>query len=285
MNRWIHRIRLIAQVLAGRADPDWAAVPALQKPPRLATDHGAVLVFGVSLLLAASADFVAFKQVVELEVTGFSNADSMILVTGLTAIALTLAHRTGAAMRDRVDGVGAGRGLIATCAGLCWTAYGGTAYYIRLQPGGSLAASGPLDTHRSASTYTSSLPTAVLFLVLYAGTGIIAMATTFIEHDAARSDYRRARRHLIKVQARSLFNAAQFVLADLEHRRLVEDQQRDTRFFDPRRQAIDAHAGELGQLVRQLIAARQQDPAATDGLFPPRADLCPPPGGSPPGGH
>jgi hypothetical protein len=258
---------------------DAAPTTTFHKPPRLAADRTALSLFLITLAIAATADYIAFRQVLELVMkTTLTDREADILVAGVTAIALALAHRTGSALRDRSDGTGTGRTGIAAFAALCWAGLGAMAFYIRwIQP---QTASGPSVFTLKAGTLPAAAgtsvgtqhPAALLFLMLYLGTGALAIATAYLEHDAARSDYRRARKHLIRVLWRSQQNTAHYALAAGAYDRAVDRKERDRKRYDAILDAFRAHADELKQFVRQSIAARLQDPSATDGLFQPQ---CP----------
>jgi hypothetical protein len=270
----LHKLRTAGAVLLGREEV--TPTTSFYKPPRLAADRDALMLSLITLAIAATADYIAFRQVIELAIKTLTDVESNLLVAGVTAIALALAHRTGTALRDRSDKAGNGRGVIALCAGLCWVGMGAMAFYIRwAQPQAAAVRSGfklvPGTSSASTST-TSQHPAALLFLILYLGTGVLAIATAYLEHDAARGDYRRARKHLIRVLWRSQQNTAAHALALGDYERAEDRKERDLKCHDALQNAFRAHADELKQFVRQSIAASLQDPSATDGLFPPR---CP----------
>lgn len=274
------RLRIAGGALRGRHDA--AVATAFHKPPRLASDRAAVSVFVFVLVLGATADYIAFLQAIQLVMKGtLTDKPSKVLVAGVTGVALALAHRVGTSWRDRSDGVGTGRGMIAVCALACWMSLGVATFLIRMnQPTTSTSstaanapvkAAGPFKAaaDTASSGHASLWTTAMLFAVLYVGSGVLAIITAYHAHDAARTDYRRARSRLIKAQWRSHRNRSAHALAVGALERAVARKEHDRVRFEAQGRALEAFAEQLEQFVRQCIAARLQDPAATDGLFPP----------------
>ena len=265
------RLRLAAESLRGRHDT--AAVMTFHKPPRLAVDRRSLMLVVITLILGATADYIAFLQAIAIAIQDLNNWQLPLLVSGITGIALALAHQGGAALRDRSDKVGRGRGVIAACAIVGWAGLGAMAFVIRWhRPVTKSSTEGTLGlgAHGSGSSGGASpLVVALLFLTLYLGTGALTIATTYVEHDAARTDYRRARSRLIKAQWRSHRNNSAHALAVGALDRAIAREEHDRTRYKAQGTMLKAFAAELKELVRQCIAIRLQDPAATDGLFPP----------------
>ncbi|ACU75776.1 hypothetical protein Caci_6945 [Catenulispora acidiphila DSM 44928] len=271
MATFTQRLRLATESLWGRHDT--AAVMTFHKPPRLAVDRRGVTAVVIILLLGAIADYIAFEQAIGTQMRDLGDWQVRSLVSGIIGIALALAHQGGVALRDRSDNIGRGRGVIAACVILCWAGLGVMAFVIRWRKpatasnGGSvLGQAAPAADHSGGA---SPLVVALLFLALYLATGALTIVTAYVEHDAARTDYRRARSRLIKAQWRSHRNNSAHALAVGALDRAIGREEHDKTRYKAQGTALKAFAAELEELVRQCIAVRLQDPAATDGLFPP----------------
>lgn len=160
------------------------------------------------LLAAAGVDLVTFKQVLGSAV----NEDDVILwimVVGFTAVCLALSHNAGSQAKVAVTGhvVGARATAIVSFAG--WLALGASAFVFRLFYAGSDLTGG--TTYQVEGQTTSALAeaaaqerrlSAVLFLALYLGTGIVAGVAGYVRHHPEARQYMRALSRRTKAAAR-----------------------------------------------------------------------------------
>src|SRR6202142_2741693 len=117
--------------------PHWAET-GFRDPSLLGGRPRATYLHLLALVLAAGADIGAFVQVVELVLTTQSGWTIYLVVTGLTAVVLYIAHMTGVMLRDaraKPTGTGLqtwlGRRVAAGISLVVWGALGYLAWWVR----------------------------------------------------------------------------------------------------------------------------------------------------------
>lgn len=262
--------------------PHWAET-GFRDPSLLGGRPRSTYLHLLALALAAGADIGAFVQVVELVLTTQSDWTIYLVVAGLTAVVLYIAHMTGAMLR----GAGAkptGTGNWATrlrtwlgrrvAAGICMVAWGGLgflAWWVRTTVPLSQTSQfsvGAIGTGSATTTqdqYTHQ--SAFLFLGLYIATGIVAALGAYFTHNPYRGRYVAALRGYRKATERAAATANQLGRAEASCQRQLTEL----------RNAADALAGaqaqdlafteKLKQSVRLQIATMAKDPAVTDAIF------------------
>jgi hypothetical protein len=240
------------------------------------------IVYWFALALAAGADVAAFHQVVSLILRDQGDALVWLMVVGLTAIALTLAHFAGRLARD----VTAGRGpatwkQVFACA-IPWVALGLAAFAVRLivadSSGGTTvdgSVVGGADIGKSARQASA----AVLFLVLYVGAGAVAAFGEFLSRNPLRSEYRRALRAHHRALTRLSRSQPPYELAVQVYRHRARSRAREDANWQAAKEQRLAHADELKRYAAVLIAAHLQDPSVTEAMtLPDRRPIAGPNG-------
>lgn len=248
----------------------------------------------IALILAAGADIGAFTQVVELALPDQSNLIIYLVVGGLTAVVLYIAHMIGAMLRDaraRYDpATGSGlrvrswlaiRATIAACA-LIWVAVGLLAYWVRMtvpligtaQVGGAgvgggigSGIGGGTSVASSSAAYTSQ--SAAIFLALYLCTGIVAAVGAYFSHNPYRGRYVTALRAYRKASERAAASTYQFMQAHALYDRQQAELEAAPVILANALAQEEAFAEQLKQSVRLQIASMAKDPAVTDAMFTP----------------
>jgi hypothetical protein len=215
-----------------------------------------------ALLVAATADAAAFSAVVSLIMKQHQWWEIWPIVVGLTVIALMLAHFAGRIARDDAAAHSRVRWPVVLVCGIPWLLLGLAAVWVRIQIApdtGDL-----LDD--SSSVESDKLPNALLFLVLYIASGMVAGIGEFLTRNPLRSSYRnlmktyqKAQRKLAKTQPP--FERAMFVREI--HRASFEED--DEVLLNAKLDRL-AFGEELKQYAQISIAAHLQDPSATDGM-------------------
>jgi hypothetical protein len=262
--------------------PHWAE-PGFRDPTLLGGRPRSTYLHLLALALAAGADIGAFVQVVELVLTTQSGATIYLVVAGLTAVVLYIAHMTGAMLRDArakpagTGGRGArlqtwlGRRVAAAICLLAWGALGFLAWWVRTTV--PLSATGQFSTGTigaGGSTSTQDPHThqaAFLFLGLYIATGIVAAVGAYFTHNPYRGRYVAALRGYRKAAERAAASANQFGRAEASYQRQLTELQNADHVLEGA-QALDlAFTEQLKQSVRLQIASMARDPAVTDAIF------------------
>ncbi|WP_431914837.1 hypothetical protein [Nonomuraea jabiensis] len=240
--------------------------------PTLLAGRGPAAFASVAVLaVAACADVAAFFQIVQLLLPRQEGEKSLLLVGGLTVVAVTLAHRAGVVLRERHAGSRTAKRWQALLCLLIWLLLGLGAAVIRFyvaDPG-----TGPVDIGSQAgpgsepSFAYEQAGMAGFFLVLYLGTGVVAALGGYALHQPVRAAYARASRHHRIRQARMAVSVAQLARVEAERARyagaLVAARQRLTVELKQRL----AFTEELKQMARMHNARAAQNPTTTDGLF------------------
>ncbi|GAB2568278.1 hypothetical protein Aab01nite_43660 [Paractinoplanes abujensis] len=215
-----------------------------------------------ALLMAAAADAAAFSAVVSLIMSDHQLWEVWLIVLGLTVIALALAHFAGRIARDDAAAHGRVRWHVVLVCGIPWLLLGLAAVWVRMRiapnTGGLLnGSSGQVDNR---------MPNALLFLVLYVASGMVAGIGEFLTRNPLRNAYRnlmktyqKAQRKLARTQPP--FERAMFVREI--HRASFEED--DEVLLNAKFDRL-AYGEELKQYAQITIAAHLQDPSATDGM-------------------
>ncbi len=262
--------------------PHWAET-GFRDPSLLGGRPRATYLHLLALVLAAGADIGAFVQVVDLVLTNQSDWTIYLVVAGLTAVVLYIAHMTGAMLRDArakpADPGHLGAKLRTwlgrrVAVGVCMVAWGGLGYLawwvrttVPLTPTsqfstGTIGAGGTTAT-QDPHVYQS----AFLFLGLYIATGIVAAVGAYFTHNPYRGRYVAALRGYRKAAERAAATANQLGRAEASYQRQAT-ALRNAGDTLKSAQALDlAFTEQLKQGVRLQIAGMARDPALTDAIF------------------
>lgn len=227
----------------------------------------------LALVLAAAADLGAFAQVVQLVMANQPALVSYLVVGGLTATVLYLAHSVGIMVRDRVAEQGAARKTWVLLATFGWAAIGAVACWIRLLvtdddvQASSIALSS--DPTAPAAADPTPLPAAILFLALFIGSGLVAAIGAYVTHNPLAGEYRVAWTRYRSAAARAGETAGVRTAVERRLRHLRRALGKARRLRDRERGRRRHFAEELKQHARLLMANHVQDPAFSDALFDP----------------
>lgn len=261
-----------ADRLRGEDDEGRWNQPGHSDPTLLSPGHSAAgLFYGVAVLLAGTADFIAFYQVVSLVLRDLPDLWLYLLVIGFTAIALTLAHYLGVFMRDRTAGARwQHKAMFPGCA-MFWVALGVMAFWVRWKVSGQTSApvlplSGGTQTI-SSGNFQSTLPGASMFAAFYFATGAAAIIGSYLVHNPLRRAFARtvrAHESAIKRQA-----AGARDLASAEAARDAIDHQERTavEVRDSMIEELHKLAAELKRLARLQLVKKIGDVSATDAFL------------------
>jgi hypothetical protein len=260
--------------------PHWAET-GFRDPTLLGGRPRATYLHLLALVLAAGADIGAFVQVVELVLTTQSDWAIYLVVAGLTAVVLYIAHMTGVMLRDaRAKAAVTNRWRLQTwlarrvAAGICvvaWGVLGYLAWWVRTtvplseigQVSGGAIGTGGTTTTQDPYTHQS----AFLFLGLYIATGIVAAGGAYFTHNPYRGRYVAALRGYRKAAERAAATANQLGRAEASYQRQVTGL-RNADHVLKEAQALDrAFTEQLKQSARLQIASMAKDPAVTDAIF------------------
>lgn len=213
----------------------------------------------VVLAITACADLAIFNQVLSLVMPLAEEWLVWLAVAGFTACSLTLAHFAGRSIRDAHMGHGrADRGLIWTLTG-AWLVLGAAAFAVRL-----LVA----EQGRAAST-AEIVGGAILFLVLYVGSGAVAGAGAYLARNPLRDRFRKAQRDhrsALKALRRSQAPYERAVSVLQLH---LRTRAREEANYSAARVLRTGYAEEMKYYTGILIAEHLQDPSATTGVTRP----------------
>ena len=244
----------------------------------------------IALILAAGADIGAFTQVVELALPEQPNWLVYMVVGGLTAVVLYIAHMIGVMLREAkaryTPGTGSAlkvrswlaiRATVAGCA-LIWVAVGLLAYWVRMtvpligttQLGGGGIGSGiGGGTSAASSTGTYASQSAAIFLALYLCTGVVAAVGAYFSHNPYRGRYVTAMRAYRKASERAAASTYQYERAHALYDRQQAELDAAPVILAQAQAQEGAFSEQLKQSVRLQIAGIARDPAVTDAIFTP----------------
>jgi hypothetical protein len=255
------------------------------------------LIYLPLLAVALGADVAAFYQVVSLVMAESTDEMIMLLVAGLTATAVTLAHFAGHFARDLAAEHGAAtKGIVILCV-VAWGLLGLAAVVVRAVVAQDTSDGlGPSAFGAGGTGATDQYVAAGLFAALYFASGAVAGIGAFIARNPLRAAYRKARRRYRKAVLRLRKSEPPFERAKHVYELHRTGLRRDAASYRAARLKRLAFAEELKEYSAVLIAAHLQNPSATDGMTeedwrpmrprpnaPPGPD-DPPPEGSPPDG-
>lgn len=234
-----------------------------------------------ALVIAALADIGAFAQVVQLIMTGQPAIVAFAVVIGLTASVLYLAHASGVSFRERAAKMPGRTALAWLCLSM-WALVGFAAFWVRLSiedspvatdSGGFRVGAPPVPESPDQS---ATLSAAIVFLALYLGSGVVALAGAYLTHNPLPGAYRALRRRQdLAVQRLAASTAALATVAKLRKAQqdAIDEAGNALRGEHAERRDL---AEELKQHARMLMAHRAQDPAFTDAVFTPDRRVQPP---------
>ncbi len=263
--------------------PQWAE-PGFRDGALLAGRPSGTFLHVVALILAAGADIGAFTQTVQL-VLPQSAWVALMVVVGLTAVVLYIAHMVGVMLRDaKAAASGAdrrlrariGRLLTAYVGLLVWLAVGVLAFWVRYkvplpvtpQVGGcgiGSGAAGGCSTAGSGNTHP--LQAAAIFLGLYIATGLVAAIGAYVTHNAHRGGYVSAIRAYRRASERVAGSVHRFGLAQAAWLRQQNEIAAADLILKSAKEENDYFTAELQQLAMVEIASMLKDPAVTDAFF------------------
>ncbi|BCJ76587.1 hypothetical protein CS0771_61310 [Catellatospora sp. IY07-71] len=218
--------------------------------------------YGV-LTLAMLADFVAFYQVLAL-ILGSLPELLYVAVLAVTLMAVYLMHKAGETFRDFVarHHPGGDLWIVVVCV-LGWALLGAGAYWLRLTVEDDEGASTSLlnfGGFEVGEDDTSTATKAMVFLIVYVTTGVLAMVGAYLARHPYTSAYRAARRNLRRKtrRLRRVSRRAAKLLA--RQRTLNERLEAEAAVADGHRGQRRALACVLKTHVRTQIAQRLHDP-------------------------
>lgn len=263
----------------------------------------------LALVLAAFADVGAFVQIVELAMPLQQDWVIWLVVTGLTAVVLYIAHTVGVMLREARAGQGSSGGLggrLAAWLGrrsgaflctLIWLALGLMAFWVRLTvpplvtvqlgAGGGIGSGGGAGGgggiggigsgggtgggSAASSAATTGHPTqaAAIFLGLYLATGTVAALGAYFSHNPYRGRYAATIRAYRKASERAAASAYQLGRALAIHDQQQREIEAAEQALAEARNRNRAFTERLKQSVRVRIAGLAKDPAVTDAIFRP----------------
>jgi hypothetical protein len=227
------------------------------------------IVYWFALALAAGADVAAFHQVVSLILREQGDALVWLMVVGLTAIALTLAHFAGRLARDVTAGRAPATWKHVMACAIPWVALGLAAFVVRLivaDSSGGTTVDGSIIGSGDIGKSARQTSAAVLFLVLYVGAGAVAAFGEYLSRNPLRSEYRRALRAHHQALKRLARSQPPYELAVQVYRQRARSRAREDANWRAAREQRLAHADELKRYAAILIAAHLQDPSVTDAM-------------------
>ena len=245
-----------------------------------------------ALLLAAGADIGAFAQTVELVLP---QTDWMvwIVVSGLTAVVLYIAHMIGVMLREanaaRKGAEGhthkgtarVWRGAAILVCSATWLAVGLLAFWVRytvplvgtVQLGGSGIGSGGIGSGGAATSGATEagkpLQAAAIFFGLYLATGIAAIVGAYFTHNPFRGRYAAALRAYCKASEQVSASIQQFGLTFAAYKRQHAEIDAAEQILARAKKQNREFTDQLKQVARIEIAALIKDPAVTDAFFKP----------------
>jgi hypothetical protein len=237
-------------------------------------------VFPVTMLVlvaAAAVDLVTFHQVLLL---ALDETEEMIwaAVVGFVVVTIALSHHTGLQARQATNARNVpGARLTAWLCLLVWAGLGLMAFLFRLVVAEPSAAGASFDVDVEALTETpedhSQTLSALLFLALYLGTGVISGLAGFLRFEPAARQYGRARARLTTLARRRaesgwLLTGAREIQGAIDRERKRQDEEwiRTEGEYQALAQRLKREARTLLHTIRgrQRAAAGPAHPAGPD---------------------
>jgi hypothetical protein len=268
--------------------PRWGE-PGFRDGTLLAGRPRSTFVHVVTLVLAAGADIGAFTLTVQL-VLPESGWVVLLVVFGLTAVVLYIAHMVGVMLREaraagrssadrpRRPGGRLGRGLAAFGCALIWLGVGGLAFWVRytvplpVPPqvggcGGVIGSGSGSGCSVSEAATGHPLQAAAIFLGLYLATGVVAAVGAYVTHNPYRGGYVSALRTYRKASERAAASVHGFGLARAACLRQQAEIDESDQILAMAQAQNEAFTAQLKQLALIEIASMLKDPAVTDAFF------------------
>lgn len=280
--------------------PRWAE-PGFRNGTLLAGRPVGAFIHALVLLVAAGADIGAFTQTVEL-VLPQNGYFALVVVAGLTAVVLYLAHMAGAFLREasalRHAARGASgrigqtrsqrtgrhlpgriwRGVAMIAIAAIWLTVGVLAFWVRYTVplptvasigGCSSGVLGQGATSGCAPTDHHVVQAAAIFLGLYLATGVVAAIGAYVTHNPGRGEYAKAIRSYRKASERWSGSVNRFARALAAHQRQQAEIDASKQVLASAKAQNTALTERLKQEALIQIASLLKDPAVTDAFFPP----------------
>ena len=274
--------------------PRWGA-PGFRDATLLAGRPRSTYLHALVLLLAAGADIGAFTQTVELVLP---QADWVvwIVVSGLTAVVLYIAHMIGVMLREAnaasksaggharriTDRVGRGSAMLVCTA--MWLAVGLARFLGAVHRAASRDSAtgwrrdrvrwdrlGRRSRRRATSDREGGKPlqAAAIFFGLYLATGIVAIVGGYFTHNPYRGRYAVALRAYRKASEQVSASIQQFGLAFAAYQRQQAEIDAAEQILASAKKQNKEFTDQLKQVARIEIATLVKDPAVTDAFFKP----------------
>jgi hypothetical protein len=222
----------------------------------------------IMLAVTAFADLAVFYQVLGILLEQSGELTIWLAVAGFTACSLMLAHTTGRLHRDIQVGFGGWSRAPRNALAVVWLLLGLAAFTVRLLieylsvDASTVAGAGP-DPGRAWGA-------ALLFLVLYLGSGLVTAVGAYHARNPLRDRYHRAVRAVRVAQKRLQRSQAPYERAVNVLQLHVRNRQGEEANYTAARELRVAYAQEARSVVGILIAQHLQSPPATTGLTTPR---------------
>ncbi|MGI9004470.1 MAG: hypothetical protein ACR2GH_22940 [Pseudonocardia sp.] len=222
----------------------------------------------VVLAVTACADVAVFYQILSgFVLTHLPDWLVWLAVAGFTTCSLLLAHFAGRLFRDARVGYGTPEhGLIYVLAGT-WLLLGLAAFTVRLV----VAEGGAGATAATAlGNQSQTVASAVLFLVLYVGSGMVSGIGAYLSRNPLRNRYRKAQRNQRYAQKRLHRSQAPYERAVSVLQLHIRNRQREADNYAAAQTLRVAYVEEMKAYTGILISGHLQDPSATTGVTSPR---------------
>ncbi len=254
---------------AGNLRPESRARFSYQNSSAVAGRPLGELLYIPLLAIALGADVAAFYQVVSLVMPDAHDQMIMLLVAGLTATAVMLAHFAGHFARDLLAEHGAATKLGLWICLIAWALLGLAAVVVRAAVAGDSSDGLDVTAVDTGGGATDQYVAALLFGALYFASGMVAAIGAFVTRNPLRTAFRKAHRRFRKTTLKLRKSEPPFERAkhafELHRTALRRDEDNYRAAWEQRL----AFGEELKRYSAVLIAAHLQSPSATDGMTEP----------------
>ncbi len=217
-----------------------------------------------AMIVIGAADVAIFAQVIMIVLQSLNEILAWMLVAGFTASSLMMAHFAGRLLRDQRAGYGAAPTWMIWALGGVWAMLGIVIFAVRLMVVDSTSsgatAVGGIDES------STQLATAIMTLVLYLASGLVAGVGEYLTRNPLRAAYRHALRYYRKALRKLNRSQPPFERAQTVLQVHSEGAQREEQNYQAAKAKRLAEADELKRYAAVLIAAHLQSPSATDGM-------------------
>jgi hypothetical protein len=217
----------------------------------------------LALLVIAGADVAAFYQVVGVVNPTGEAWIIWLLVAGFTSASLALAHFAGRLFRDfMADHGGASLWMVIALAAL-WLMLGITAFYVRgINSGTATAATAQAAEVQAQQQFAAAL----MFLVLYLASGLIAFFGVYLTRNPLRVAYRRSLRAHQKALKRLAVTQPPFERAIRVIQLHARNREREPMNFSAAMAQRMAFADEMKRYSAAQMAIMLKTPPTTDAM-------------------